>query len=476
MSQEPDRRRKLLEGPVGKTLVVLAAPMTLGIAAIFLFNIVDTFWVGQLGPRQLAAMGFTFPVVMVISNLIIGISIGATAVIARAVGDGDDEKVRRLTTDALALAVVVVVALSVAGLLTIEPLFSLLGADAETLPLIRMYMEPWYMGVGLLVIPMVGNGAIRATGDTMTPSVMMLLSGLANAVLDPLFIFGWGPIEPMGLRGAALATVASYTVAMTVGLWVLGKRDKMLSFRIPGVSEVRASWKDILEIGLPAGGTNLLTPLAAGALTRLVSEHGQAAVAAFGVGTRLEGLSLIGVFALTAAVTPFVAQNLGAKKAARLRETLRFVTKAATLWGLGAAILLASLAWPLARLFNDDPEVVRMTQQYLWIVPLSYAPFGVALLVASMFNALGMPLKSTALAALRLVVLAIPLAWLGSTLFGLPGVFLGIAAANLLMGVVAASYARREIAALADRLDAEAPPAPMPAFEPPPAPTEAAAE
>lgn len=430
---------------MGKTLIGLALPMVIGIAAVLFFNLVDTFWVGQLGGLELAAMGFTFPVVMVVTNLTIGLSIGATATIAGSLGEGSHETTRRLATDAVLLALVMVVTLSTVGYLTIDPLFRALGAGEDTLPLIREYMEPWYLGIGLLVIPMVGNGAIRATGDTKTPSVVMVIIGLFNAGLDPLLIFGWGPFPALGLRGAAYATVGSYIGAFFVAGWVLVRRENLINFAPPAVSDVIASWRRILRIGLPAAGTNLLTPLAAGAITRVVSTHGPEAVAAYGAGTRVEGLSMMGVFAMTAALTPFVGQNHGAGNIERIRETLRFNAKAAAVWGIGAAGLLALLANPLARLLNDDPAIVEYTKLYLWIVPASYIPYGLALLVAAMYNAMEMPLKATFLAALRLVVLAVPLAWLGSHLFGVPGLFGGIVAANTIMGITAALVIRRDL-------------------------------
>lgn len=449
---DPERRRRLLEDPVGKTLIRLSTPMMIGIAAVIFFNIVDTFWVGQLGPLELAAMGFTFPVAMVITNLTIGLSIGATATIARALGEGRDGRVRELTTHSLMLALLVVLTVSGTGLLTIDPLFTLLGADHQTLPYIREYMVPWYAGVGLLVIPMLGNGAIRATGDTTSPSVVMVCAGLVNAVIDPAFIFGFGPIPAMGLQGAAFATVVSWIVSAAGMVYLLAYRERMITFARPRLARVLASWKAMLHVGLPAAGTNLLTPLAAGAVTRIVAGHGHHAVAAYGVGTRVEGLSMIGMFALTAAITPFVGQNLGAGNGERLKEALRFVTKASIVWGGLCAALLFVIADPLARIFNDDAEVVAMTDRYLRIVPISYAPYGLAILVASLFNAMDMPVKATVLAALRLIVLAVPLAWIGSELYDLTGLFLGIVAANGIMGVVAGVYARREIWALASGL------------------------
>jgi len=461
---DSERRKRLLEGPVGATLIRLSVPMMIGIAAMLFFNVVDTFWVGQLGPAELAAMGFTFPIAMVVTNLIIGLSIGATAAIAHAIGEGHEERVKQLATDSLILALLVVVTVSITGYLTIDPLFRALGADEGTLPLIHRYMEPWYLGVGLFVVPMLANGAVRATGDTKTPAMVMVAAGLVNAVIDPIFIFGWGPVPAMGLSGAAYATVGSWIVSFSGSIYLLHYRERMLTFVLPPASRLIESWRAMLKVGLPAAGTNLLTPLAAGAVTRIVSGHGQHAVAAYGVGTRVEGLSLIGMYAMTAAITPFVAQNLGAKHGERIKDALRFVTKFSLLVGLGVASLLFVVADPLARIFNDDADVVHMTDLYLRIVPLSFAPYGLAILVASFFNALDMPLKATALAALRLVALAIPLAWLGSYLYDLAGLFFGIVAANLIMGAAAAIYARKVIWRLAENLretpEAETPVAP----------------
>ncbi len=448
VKQDDDRRRRLLEGPVGETLLSLTVPLALGIGAILFFNVVDTFWVGQLGAAELAAMGFTFPVAMIVTSLTMGIAIGGTAVIARACGSGHQERVRRLTTDALALSLMLVVVVSALGLMTIRPVFTALGANSETLPLIEQYMTPWYAGIGLLVVPMVGNGAIRGAGDVRTPSIILGLAGFGNAVFDPVLIFGWGPIPAMGLQGAALATIGSYAVAMVAALYVLVVREGMLSFRVPAASEVLESWRAILHIGIPAAGTQLLTPVAGAVVTRIVADQGQTAVAAYGVATRVESISMIGVFAMTAAITTFVGTNLGARKTARIQETLRFCVRAAFIWGLGAAAFLGLLAGPIAGLFNDDAAVVGMTALYFRTVPITYAGLSVALLVASMCNALNVPLKATLIAFVRLMLLAVPLAYVGSLLFDLWGVFLGIATANVLVGIVGYVVGSQHVRAL----------------------------
>ena len=226
------RRRgtQLVEGSVTKTMIGLTLPMLVGILGMVAFNLVDTFFVGRLGTLELAAMSFTFPVVLVVSSIARGLGVGTTAVISRAIGEGDRHKVQRLTTDALLLSLLVVIGFVAVGLMTIEPLFRLLGAGEEVLPLIRRYMFIWYFGMPFVVIPMVGNSAIRATGDTKTPSMVMVAAMLLNLILDPLLIFEPGPFPRLELAGAALATASARAFAMVVSLYVLIEREGMITF------------------------------------------------------------------------------------------------------------------------------------------------------------------------------------------------------------------------------------------------------
>lgn len=428
--------------------------MVVGVAAIMFFNLVDTFWVGQLGPMELAAMGFTFPVTMIVSNLNIGLSIGASAVIARAIGAQQQREVRRLTTDALLLSLAIVIVVSALFLWQLRPMFSMLGADEVTLPLIESYMRPWLFGISLVTIPMIGNGAVRATGDTRSPAVIMLVAGFINAILDPVLIFGLGPVPEMRLAGASLATIISYFFATATALYILHGREKMLSLKLAPPAVMLDSVRRILRVGLPASATNLLTPLSGAAVTRLVSEHGPAAVAAFGVGSRLESLSMIGIFALTAAITPFVGQNLGASQMGRIDACRRFCLRASFIWGVPVALLLIAFARPIAGLFNDEADVVDLTVAYMRIVPISYSGFAMAILLASIFNALNVPLRATTIAAVRLLVLALPLAYLGSHLAGIKGLFGGIAAANVTVGFVAFWMGRNYLKHLGDEAPA----------------------
>ena len=174
MRKTETNRTILLEAPVGSTLTRLTLPMIIGILSMVLYNLADAFFVGKLGKEQLAALSFTFPVVMAIGSLAQGIGLGAASAVSRSIGRHDYHRVRRLATDSLALGLLLIVIGVVAGLLTIRPLFSLLGARGEILDYIGEYMHIWYVGMIFVVVPMIGNNIVRATGDTFTPGMIMM--------------------------------------------------------------------------------------------------------------------------------------------------------------------------------------------------------------------------------------------------------------------------------------------------------------
>ena len=302
----------MTEGPVGSSLIRLSVPMIFGLISIMLFNLVDTFYISLSGVRELVAISFTFPVTFTLMSFSFGIGIGASAVISRAIGEGDQHRVRRLTTDSLLLVSLIIICVAAISFFSLGTIFTLIGATEESIQLIKEYMVPWLAGVVFVVIPIVGNSAIRATGDTKTPSWIMMIAAGVNAVLDPLLIFGYGPFPELGIKGAAIATVISYISIMIAGLWVLGKRERMLTIAWPGFAEILLSWKALLYIGIPAMMTQLLFPISNAVLTRIAADLGDATVAAFGVGTRIESIAMIGFMALASVLIPFIGQNFGA--------------------------------------------------------------------------------------------------------------------------------------------------------------------
>jgi len=420
----------LTEGPIRKILISLTLPMIAGMLSMTIFHLTDTFFIGQLGKDQLAAMSFTFPVVMILNSIALGLGMGASSVISVAIGEGNHKKVKRLATDALLLGSIIVALFVIAGELTIYPLFRLMGAGEDLLPLIQKYMFIWYIGVIFVVIPMVGNNIIRATGDMKIPGIIMTTIAILNVMLDPLLIFGIGPFPYMGIAGGAIATVFSRAVGMIITFIVLIKREKLIDFTIPRLSELSQSWKKILYIGIPAAASNIIIPLSMGIITRLVSSYGTAAVAGFGVGTRLEMLSIMVINALASVLVPFTGQNKGAGKLDRISKALRLSYLFSLIWGICIFVIFLFTGRFLGALFNEDPQVIETVTLYLNFIAISYGVQGFIYLSSSALNALNKPMHTLSLVVTRMFVLYVPLALAGSHLFGLKGIFIGASLSN----------------------------------------------
>ena len=435
--------QSLTEGAIGNRLIRLTLPMVWGIFALVAFNLADTYYVGQLGTDRLAAMSFTFPVVMTLGSLALGLGVGASSIIARAIGQGDRSRVQRFTTNSLTLGVFVVAILASLGLFTIDPLFTALGAGADVLPFVRQYMQVWYIGMVFLVIPMIGNSAIRASGDTLTPSLIMTFAAGFNILLDPLLIFGLWGFPELGLTGAAWATVIGRAMTLVASLLVLKFKEDMLSSHFPDLEETLWCWRDILYVGLPAAGSSMITPISIGIITSLLAVHGSVAVAGFGVASRVESFAMIVLMALSASIGPFVGQNWGAEKYGRVTKALQQSYLFCLGWGVLMAVLLAASASRIVPLFNTDPEVVAIATNYLWIVPISYGTAGIIQVANSVFNALGKPIPAVIMTAIRMFILYIPLAYLASRWLGPLGIFLAATISNGLVGIGAYWWSRR---------------------------------
>lgn len=426
-------------------LVALTLPMVWGILSTILLNLAETYFVGKLGTNELAALSFTFPVTFVLISLAIGLGAGTSSVIARAIGEGDRARVRRLTSDSLVLSFLAVCLMSLVGIATIDPLFRLLKAPEDILPDIRGYMQIAYAGVVFLVGPMVGMSAVRAAGDAKLPGMIMIATAVVNVALDPLLIFGVAGIPALGLRGAALAAVIARALSFCATLAVLHYDKHMLSFRRAPWPTLWRSWRALLHVGIPAAATNMIIPISVSVVTRLVAHYGKAPVAAFGVASRIEAVALVPFYAMSSIMGPFVGQNLGAGRIDRIGEAMRTSFRFCLLFGCGVAAILALLGPFLTRRFDDTPAVVATAASYMRIMPLSYGLAGVVMIVNAAFNGIGRPAPAVIISITRMVLIYIPLAYLGSTLLGVPGIFAGGSLANIAVGFGSYLYIQRHL-------------------------------
>ncbi len=430
-------RVDLTQGSVTRALLRLAGPMTVGIFSVFLFNLVDTLFVARLGTEQLAAMSFTFPVAMVLMGVSFALSTGTASVVSRAIGRGDEAMVKRLASDSLTLSFLTVTLVTIVGMLTIDPLFKAMGAGPQILPLIRDYMLIWYPGVACLVIPIVANASIRAGGDTKFPATMMVGAMLANLVLDPIFIFGWFGVPRLELQGAAVATIIARSLTMVAALAILHFRDGLLDFRTPTLAQVLASWRQISSIAIPVAATNIMQPVAMAVVTRMIADYGPAAVAAWGAGERVSAFVMVPVFAVCSALVPVVGQNWGAGHFDRARQARNMGFLFAFGWGIAMMGVIWLASGQIATIFGTDPDLTRELVQYLWIMPIGYALYGVLNVSEETLNAVGRPMMAAGQTIIHMFALYAPLAVVGGWWGQMNGLLWGVAVANALGGLVA---------------------------------------
>jgi putative MATE family efflux protein len=427
----------LLNNDIATTLRKMTLPMIVGMVVLMTFGLVDTFFIGMLGTQELAAISFTFPVTFTVISLNIGLGIGTSAVIAKLLGAGQHDQAKETATGALMLTMVLAIVLAIVGVLTMEPIFRLMGADEAQLVLIQEYMLVWYGAGVFLAMPMVGNSVLRASGDTKTPSYVMAFGGLINVVLDPILIFGWGPIPGFGIQGAAIATLVAWAVGLFYILYVLAVKRKLIEPKLLNWVQLKRSTGGILKIGLPASGANMLTPISAGVVTAIVADYGPEAVAAWGVGGRLESIASIVVLSLSMSLPPFISQNFGANKLERVGQAYSLCVKFVIVWQLIIFALLAMLSGVIANIFTNEAEVSSTIIMFLLIVPLGYGLQGVTILTNSSFNAIHLPMSALSLNGMRLFVFFVPFSFIGSYWFDLLGLFWAGVIANLTVGCIA---------------------------------------
>jgi putative MATE family efflux protein len=435
----------LTEGSVSRQLRVMAIPMVWGLMATMSLNLVDTFFIAQLGRAPLAALSFTFPVIMVVTSLAIGLGAGTSSAVARAIGEGDSWKARRLATDAMSLTLIISVCFCALGWYFLEPLFMALGATRELVPLIRAYMAIWFFSAPCLMIPMVGLAALRAMGMSHIQGYLMSGAAVVNALLDPLLIFGLLGFPALGLPGAALAALITRVMMLLVALYILHFQLRMLVNPFASWPQLRNSWSMVVYVGVPAMCANVIVPLASALVVMMVARYGTDAVAGLGIAMRIEPLMLIVFYALSGVVGPFFGQNLGAGKFSRLSEAVRVLTLFCLAFGLLLALVLWLFGDVIVSAFGGHNEVIDVAILYLAIVPMSYGAYGVVMSVNAAFNGLGNPWPAMILSAGRVLFIFLPLALLGQWLWQIQGLFLATASANLIIGLWAWLWLQRYI-------------------------------
>ena len=420
----------------------LSGYMILGFLAMTLAQFVEAVYLGILGTDAIAAVTFTFPVMMALSAATRGIGMGAGAVLARAIGSGDRERAAFLTTHGLFLVLVFNVACSIALVVFARPLFQLLGARGDVADLVVAYIGIVAIGFPAFGLSMVGTGLMRSIGDPVFPGIVMAAGSALQVLIGPFLIFGLAGLPALGVEGAAWSFVIARSLSFLISVYWFAIRERLIR---PSFRRFAASCRAILHVGIPAMASNLIEPLASALITRLMAAFGTAAVAGFGVAARIEAVVFMVVIGISSSTAPLVGQNWGAARFDRVDLALKLCYRYCLVWSvIAASVMWLGGGW-FVSLINDDPTVVATATTYLAIIPISIGFAGMANVANGAFNALSKPFPPLVLSILRIGAFYVPLALVGSHYFGYTGIFAAVALTNMVLGLWGRAWNRRVV-------------------------------
>jgi len=399
-------------------------------ACHFSFNLIDSIWVGRLiGPAALAAVstaGFYIWVALSLGEMV---EIGLIAVAARRHGEGDPERAARVAAAAVVYALCAGLVVSVVGWSVAGTMFRVMRVPVEVASLGHAYLSTWLLGAPLVFGFFAIEATFRAAGDTRTPFLMLAASVGVSILLDPLLIMGLGPFPRLGVEGAALASVMVRSGGFLVGL-VIALRRGLLRVTAP-------DWRalpTVIRIGMPLSLAGVLLSVIYMWLTRFTSRFGTAALAALGVGHKMEGLGFIAISGFALAAGALVGQNLGARQEARAREAVRLTVGYCLVVTATTAIAFLLIPGRLVSLFTRDAQVIADGALYLRVIAFAQIGQSFELILEGALAGAGYTfwpqVVSTSVTAMR-----IPLAAWWSRAFGLLGIWLALSVTAISRGI-----------------------------------------
>lgn len=443
MSQPQHEIAPFTRGSLMRHVMVMTATGAIGLMAIFIVDFLSLFYVSLLKDDRLTAgVGFATTIMFLAISANIGSMIAGSAMVARRIGARDEDGARRIASTSLVISAAIGALVSIALLAVMPWLLPKLGASGVPLEVATRFLWITLPANALMALGMSLSGFLRAVGDPRRAMNVTLFGGLVTAFADPLLIFGL----KLGTDGAAWATVISRLVFMGVGFYGVSKVHDLI--RMPRLREIIADAKSFLDIAVPAILTNVATPVAAMLLYRVLAPYGEAAIAANTIIDRLVPVAYGVLFALSGAVGPILAQNLGAKLFDRLHASMREALKFAFLYCVLAWIILFLARHQIAGLFGVSGPTAAYVAFFCAISGLAWMFNGFLFVANAAFNNLGFPLYSTAFNWGRATIGTLPPAMLGSMVAGVQGALVGVTIGSIVFGIASAWTAFRAIKTL----------------------------
>jgi len=433
-------RRDLTTGSILGNIIHLAWPTAIAMSLHTGFNIVDAIFVGKISPDAIAAVTMMFPVMFLLFAVANGIGIGATSLIARSLGRRDQALAEDAARHALVLAAGIGVSCTVLGVLCQVPVFRFMGSEAEVLPLAVRYGTWVFLGVPFMFIASSASAVLRGEGDMRTPMVIMGLAVGLNVLLDWLLIFGVGPFPRLGIAGAAIATAAArfFSAALLLAYVLVGRGEVKVRLSSPSLDPRVV--RGILDVGMPACASHVTMSVSGMLLIRIISTFGKEAVAAYGLLMRLNQIAILPCVGIGTAVITLVGHNVGAGKLKRAQATTWVSVLCAMAVTQMVCFVLISAPRLWMRIFSADEQVIAYGVSYLRFVPFSFVFMAVGIVIGKAFQGAGRAMPALAITFLRVIVLAVPGAYVLSQMSGLRGVWIAIAGSSICAAVISATW------------------------------------
>jgi putative MATE family efflux protein len=398
--------------PLRRAVLLLAVPMMLELVLESTFAVVDIFFVAKLGASAVATVGLTEAYLFLLYSVAIGLSMAVTAIVARRIGEGRGEEASLSAMQSIVLAVLVSVPFAVAGIVWAKELLALIGGDGWVVEHGYRYMQ-WALGGNVVIMLLfVINAIFRGAGDAAAAMRVLWVANALNIALDPLLIFGWGPVPAMGVEGAAIATTVGRGAGVLMQLWILFRGSEHLRIARSALRLHAATMLQIVRTSLGGIGQMVIAMTAWIFLVRILALVSTEAVAGATIAMRVMMFTLMPAWGMSNAAATLVGQNLGAGEPARAE---------AAVWRIGwmnmAFTLAVSVVFFVAHdavigLFTSDPAIVSIGGEWLSILAYSYFVYGWWMVSVQAFNGAGDTMTPTWINLVFFWLIQIPLAWL----------------------------------------------------------------
>lgn len=432
-------------GPIGRAIALLAIPMVLEMMMQSVFALVDTYFVGKLGADPVAVVGLSDSLLTLVFAVALGLAMGTAAMVARRIGEGDSEAAARTAGQALALGAAVSAVIGIAGAMFAPELLRFMGASASVVDTGSVYTSILLGGSSTVFFLFLINAVFRGAGDPFLAMKALWLANLVNIALDPLLIFGWGPIPAMGVTGAAVATTIGRGVGVIYQLWVLTSGRGRITVRPRHLRIDPAITRRLIRISSTGVAQFVVATSSWLGVMKILAIFGSVAVAGYTVAIRLLIFALLPSWGMANAAATLVGQNLGAGLPDRAERSVWLTAAANAFFLLGASVVMITFATPLIGAFTQEPAVIELGVSSLRIISYSYVCFAFGMVTVSAFNGAGDTRTPTWINLACYWLLQIPLAWCLAVPAGMgpTGVFVSVAVSQLVLAVAGVVLFRR---------------------------------